>query len=122
MAVTIVEGIRVEGPARKSMKAAARIAIVDVLVAGIIMMIMMAMVVDVIVTGVVTVTVMVVGVNVANAMRRMVRRMVRRRTVNRRAIGVDVIARSNDVDRRSYRKGGENESNENFELHICLEY
>jgi hypothetical protein len=114
MAVTMVEGIRVEGPARKAMKAAARIAtVVDVLVAGIMMMmIMMAMVLDVIVTGVVTVTVMVVAM----------RRMVRRRTVNRRAIGVDLITRSDVVDRRSHRKGGKNESNENFELHICLEY
>ena len=88
--------------------------VIDVLVAGIMMMMMMVMVVVVIVTGVMTVTVMVVGVNVTNAMRRMVRR--------RAVIAVDVIARSDDVDRRSHRKGGKNESNENLELHICLEY
>jgi hypothetical protein len=54
--------------------------------------------------------------------RRVVRRMVRKRTVNRsrRAIAVDFIGTSDDFSRRSRRKGGKNESNENFELHICF--
>ena len=88
--------------------------VVDVLVAGIIMMMMVvvAMVVDVLVAGIimmmVVVVAVVVDVIVAGGMRRV--------------IGVDVIARSDDVDRRSHRKGGKNESNKNFKLHICLEY
>ena len=90
--------------------------VVDVLVAGIIMMMMVvvAMVVDVLVAGIMMMMVVVVAVAVvvdvivAGGMRRV--------------IGVDVIARSDDVDRRSHRKGGKNESNKNFKLHICLEY
>ena len=98
------------------------------------------MVVDVIVTGVMMMV--IVDVNVTNMMRamrrsgmvrRMVRgrrrmvggrgRMVRRRRkmvrrrgrmVRRRAKAVDVIATSVDFSRRSGRKGGKDESNENF--------
>ena len=41
----------------------------------------------------------------------------------RRVMIVDVIgSTSDDFSRRSHRKGGKNESNENFELHISLEY
>jgi hypothetical protein len=53
---------------------------------------------------------------------RMVRRMVRRRMVRRMVIVIDLIATSDHFSRRSRRKGGKSESNENFELHICLEY
>jgi hypothetical protein len=85
--------------------------VVDVIVAGV-MMVIAAMVVDIIVAGVMMVMVMVFGVNVTNVMRRMVRR------ARRRVIAVDVIGASDDFSRRSHRKGGKNESNENFELHI----
>ena len=108
--------------------------LVGVNVTGVIMMVMVAMVIDVIVTGVMMMIIMVtmamvVGVNVTSVIRtmrrrrRMVRRMVRR-TVrrNRRAItATDLIATSDDFSRCSRRKGGKNESNEKFKLHICLE-
>ena len=32
------------------------------------------------------------------------------------------VLTSNDFSRRSRRKSSKNESNDNFELHICLEY
>ena len=113
----------------------ARAVLVSVNVACIMMMVMVAIVVSVIVTGVMMMIIMVtmamvVGVNVTSVIRtmrrrrRMVRRMVRR-TVrrNRRAItAIDLIATSDDFSRCSHRKGGKNESNKNFELHVCLEY
>ena len=37
-------------------------------------------------------------------------------------IAVDVIATSDGFSGRGHRKGGKYEGNENFELHICLEY
>ena len=101
--------------------------------ASVMMMMMVAMVINVIVTGVMMMVIMMimmifVSVNVTNVIRtmrrrrRMVRRMVRR-AVRRRVIAIDFIAStSGDFSRCSRRKGGKNESNENFELHICLEY
>ena len=90
---------------------------VDVNVAGVMTMVMvMAIFVDVIVrffTG-------VIRTMNRNRMVRLVRRMVR--FVGRRVIAVDVIGTSDDFSRRSRRKGGKNESNEDFELHIYLEY
>ena len=109
--------------------------VVDVFVAGvmiIMMAIMLAMVIDVIVrfvTGVMMMAmVMVVGLNVTGVIRtmrrgrRMVRRMMMGRGMVRSTVAVDVIATSDDFSRRSRRKGGKNESNENFELHVCLGY
>ena len=80
-------------------------------VAGVVMVMMVvAMVISVNVAGVMIVMMvvaMVFSVNVADV---------------RRVITVDAIATSDDFSRRSHRKSGKNESNENFELHICLEY
>ena len=105
--------------------------LVGVNVASVMMMMMVAIVVDVIVTGVMMMVIMamVVGINVTNVIRtmrrrrrRMVRRMVRRRRRRRAITAINIIATSDDFSRCSRRKGGKNESNENFELHICLEY
>jgi hypothetical protein len=122
------------------------VVVIDVIIAGIMMM--MVMVVDIIVTGVIRKTVrrrrrrrrrraIAFDVIVTGVMRRRtvkrwviavdgivtgVMRRVVRRTVSWRAIAVDVIATSDDFSRRSRRKGGKDEGNENFELHICLEY
>ena len=99
--------------------------VVDVFIAGvmiIMMAIMLAMVIDVIVrfvTGVMMMAmVMVVGLNVTGV----IRTMRRGRRMVRSTVAVDVIATSDDFSRRSRRKGGKDESNENLELHVCLEY
>ena len=57
---------------------------------------------------------MFVDINVAGMMMMMV--------LGRRVMTVDVIATSDDFSRGCHCKGGEKESNEDFELHICLRY
>ena len=104
---------------------------VDIIVAGVIMMVMVATVVDIIVAGIMMMVMVAIVLDIfvtgviwtMRRRRRMVRRMVRRRMVRRRSvIAVDLIATSDHFSRRSHRKAGKNESNENFELHISLEY
>ena len=104
--------------------------VVGAIVAGVMMMVAV-FVLDIIVTGVMMVAVFFVDAIVAGVMimfavfvvdiivTGVVRRMVRRRG---RVIAVDFIAASDGFSRCSRRKGGKNESNKNFELHICLEY
>ena len=72
--------------------------------------------------------VMVVGVNVTTVIRTMGKRMVRsmvrtgKRKRERINSSIDIIATSDDFSRCNRCKGGKSESNENFELHIGLEY